>query len=370
MHLPASADMPRLTSVDAFRGLAIAAMLIVSNPGSPDEVYRPLARAEGDEWTLSDLIFPFFLFIVGLSVTLSHRVTWRPIVRRGVLIIALGLFLTGYPRFDLATWRIPGVLQRVGVCYLAAAALYHATSGDRRRRGAIVMSVAVFITIAYWLVMVHVPVPGGTAGDLTPERNLGAYIDRTLMPGHLANAQWDPEGLLGTVPAIASTLFGVVAGMCLASDQSGLRKAAQIGAAGAGGIVGGLLWSVVLPIDRNLWSSSYAVFSAGAAALVLAAIYWAVDVRGWRGWTRPFAILGSNPVTMYTASVLLAGALGAIFVTGSDGTPTPVGRHVYVQYFQGVASAPNASLLYACTHLVVLFTLAAWMHRRRLFLRL
>jgi predicted acyltransferase len=362
--------MPRLTSVDAFRGLAIVAMLIVSNPGDPDQVYRPLARAEWDEWALSDLIFPFFLFIVGVSITLSHRVTWLPVVRRGVLIIALGLFLTGYPRFDLATWRIPGVLQRIGVCYLAAAGLYHATSGDRRRRGAILMSVAVFITIAYWLVNVHVPVPGGTAADLTPERSLGAYIDRTLMPGHLANAQWDPDGLFGTVPSIASTLFGVVAGLCLASDQNGARKAAQIGAAGAGAIVGGALWNVILPIDRNLWSSSYAVFSAGAAALVLASIYWAVEVRGWRGWTRPFAVFGSNPVTMYVASVLLASTLGAILVTGSEGTPTPFGRHVYVQYFEPLASAPNASLLYACTHLVVLFMLAVWMHRRRLFLRL
>jgi predicted acyltransferase len=127
---------------------------------------------------------------------------------------------------------------------------------------------------------------------------------------------------------------------------------------------------VVLPIDRNLWSSSYAVLSAGAAALVLAAIYWAVELRGWRRWARPFVIFGSNPVTLYAASVLLTATLGAILVTGSDGAPTPLGRYGYAQYFEPLASARNASLLYACTHLVVLFMLAAWMHRRRLLLRL
>src|SRR5262249_17754090 len=162
------------------------------------------------------LIFPFFLFIVGVSITLSKKsASWGSIVRRGLLIIGVGLFLAGFPRFNIARWRIPGVLQRIGVCYLAAAALYRWTEGERRRQSAILMSAAMALGIVYWLALMHVAPPGGTAGDLSAEGNLGAYIDRALMLGHLWKPRWDPEGLLSTIPAISTTLFGIVAGLVL-----------------------------------------------------------------------------------------------------------------------------------------------------------
>jgi predicted acyltransferase len=269
---------PRVVSLPVLLAVTIVAMLF-ANPGFAAHAYWPLRGAAGDGWTLADLVFPAFLFFVGASIPLSRGTSWMSILRTAIVLIAAGLLLSGYPAFDVSRWRIPGVLQRIGICYLVAAAAYLITSGDRSRRGAILMSAAVFLAVGYWLVMQHVPVPGGVAGDLSPEGSLAAYIDRVLMGGHLGRSGWDPEGLLSTVPAVSTTLFGVVCGLCLDSGAPPGRKVSQIAAAGAGGVVGAYLWSAVLPIDRSLWSSSFAVFGAGIAALLVALSYWALDAR-------------------------------------------------------------------------------------------
>ena len=361
----------RLVSLDVFRGATMAAMVIVNNPGDWGTIYWPLEHAEWDGWTPTDMIFPFFLFIVGVSITLSRKsASWGAMFRRSALIIGLGLFLAGYPRFDITHWRIPGVLARIGVCYLAAASLFHVTRGDRRRQGAIALSVGVALAIAYWLVMMHVPPPGGVAGDLTPEGNLGAYVDRALMLGHLWKPRWDPEGLLSTIPAISTTLFGIVVGLCLGSALSPGRKAAALAGAGLAGIVAGELWNIVFPINKNLWTSSYAVFMSGAACLLLALCYWAIDIRGWRGWTRPFVILGTNAITLFAASALMVKTMALIKVTGPDGSAISISRYAYLHYFAPIAAPKNASLLYALVNLAVLFALLAWMYRRRIFVRL
>jgi predicted acyltransferase len=269
----------RLLSLDALLVMTIAAMALV-NTDYAAHGHWLLRPAEWEGWTPPDLILPVLLFVLGARIPLSRPgASWASIVLRGLLVIGAGLLLSGYPSFDVSHWRIPGVLQRIGICYLGAAAAYHATSGDARRRGAILMSAGVFITIAYWLVMQHVPVPGGVAGDLSPEGNLAAYIDRVLMGGHLGKPRWDPEGLLSTAPAIATTLFGVVCGLCLGSGEPPGKKVWQLAAAGAGTAIGGQLWGVVFPINRSLWSSSFAVFSAGVASLLIALWYWAIDVK-------------------------------------------------------------------------------------------
>lgn len=364
----AAAD--RLISLDVFRGATMAAMVIVNNPGDWGQVYWPLLHAEWDGWTPTDLIFPFFLFIVGVSITLSRKSgSWGSILRRGALIIAIGLFLAGYPRFDFVRWRIPGVLQRIGLCYLASAALYRSTTGDRRRRGAILLSVASGLALLYWFVMMHVPIPGGIAGDLSAEGNLGAWIDRALMHGHLWRPQWDPEGLLSTIPAIATTLFGVVAGIGLGAEVPPERKVRQLAVAGIGAAIGGLMWGMVFPINKGLWTSSYAVFTSGVACALVALCYWAIDVRGWRGWTKPFVILGSNAITLFAASALLVKTLALIKVAGPAGASIPVSRYAYLHYFVPLASPKNASLLYALANLLLLFGLLALLYRRRIFLR-
>ena len=360
----------RLISLDVFRGLTMAAMVIVNNPGDWGTVYAPLLHAEWHGWTPTDLIFPFFLFIVGVSITLSRK-TASPagILRRAAIIFALGLFLAGYPNFDLERWRIPGVLQRIAVCYLVAAAAYRVTARDRRRQGMTLSVAALAIALAYWMIMALVPVPGGVRGDLSPDGNLGAWLDRALMAGHLWKPTWDPEGLLSTVPALATTLLGVVAGLWLGSAAPPQRKSAGLLAAGIAGILLGQLWDLAFPINKNLWTSSYVLFTAGGASLLLAACYWIIDVQGWRGWTKPSVILGVNAITLYVVSGLLVETLSLIRVPGADGRGLPLSRYIYVDYFVPLASPKNASLLYALAHLAVLFALLAWMYRRRLFLR-
>jgi predicted acyltransferase len=367
---PPPAAATRLVSLDVFRGLTMAAMVIVNNPGDWGNVYAPLLHAEWDGWTPTDLIFPFFLFIVGVSITLSRKSSsTSAILRRGAIIFALGLFLAGYPQFDLDRWRIPGVLQRIALCYVAAALLYRATTGDRRRQGTLLLSGGVLLSVVYWLVMMHVPPPGSFPGDLSPEGNLGAVIDRALMGGHLWKPRWDPEGLLSTVPAIATTLLGAVAGLCLSADLTPERKVRALTLAGIGGIVAGQMWNMVFPINKALWTSSYVAFTAGAAALLLALLFWAVDVKGWRGWTKPLVILGMNAITLFVASGLLVETLALISVTNDDGTSMSVSRYAYLNYFVPLASPKNASLLYAVVNLLLLFGLLAWMYRRRIFLR-
>ncbi|HEY0872550.1 MAG TPA: heparan-alpha-glucosaminide N-acetyltransferase domain-containing protein [Vicinamibacterales bacterium] len=362
--------MRRLVSLDVFRGLTMAAMVIVNNPGDWGNVYAPLLHAEWHGWTPTDLIFPFFLFIVGVSITLSRKsASWGSILRRSAIILALGLFLAGYPRFNLATWRIPGVLQRIALCYLAAATVYRLTSGERRRQAVIVTAIATTLALGYWALMMLVAPPGGTAGDLTPEGNLAAWVDRALMDGHLWRPRWDPEGLLSTIPAISTTLLGVLAGLCLGTSWSAERKAAMLAIGGGTAVLIGLAWDTVFPINKNLWTSSYAFFTAGAGALLLAVCYWLIDVKGWRRGTTPFVILGVNAITLFVVSGLLVKTLALFRVAGPDGREVSVSRWVYLHLFVPLADPKNASLMYAIANLVILFGLLWWMYRRRIFLR-
>jgi predicted acyltransferase len=353
-----------------FRGATMAAMVIVNNPGSWDHVYWPLLHAEWHGWTPTDLIFPFFLFIVGVSITLSRRAErWSRILRRTAIIFGLGLLLAGLPRFDLATWRIPGVLQRIAVCYFCAASAFRLTAGDRRRQSGTLFALASALALAYWAIMSAVPAPGGSAGDLTPEGNLGAWIDRRLMEGHLWKPRWDPEGLLSTVPAISTALLGVVAGLWLGSTRTPSRKAAGLLIAGVAGIAVGYAWHPLFPINKNLWTSSFVALTAGAACVALAACYWLIDIKGWRRWTAPFVILGSNAITLYVLSGVLAELLGWYTVRGADGREVTLGTWIFTTVLAPLAAPKSASLAYALANLVLLFVPLAWMYRRRLFLR-
>src|SRR5688572_18757571 len=255
-------DKERLVSLDAFRGLTIAAMILVNNPGDWLHVYWPLLHAPWHGWTPTDLIFPFFLFMVGMALPFSRRVQPREALRRALVIAGLGLFMAAYPYFDLATVRIPGVLMRIAICYFAA-------WGIRRLGGARVhAAIAVILLVAYWYLMTRVPLPGGAAPSLDPETNLGAWWDRTLFGAHLwkASKTWDPEGLLSTLPAIATTLLGMLAGDWLRSPHDGNRK--TLGLLGAGLIltVAGMAWGASFPINQRLWTSSYVLLTAGLAA--------------------------------------------------------------------------------------------------------
>lgn len=358
----------RLRSLDVFRGATVAAMVIVNNPGDWRTVYGPLLHAEWHGWTPTDLIFPFFLFIVGVSITLSQRVAAvSTVVRRGAVIWGLGLFLAGYPFFRLATIRIPGVLARIAWCYVVAALLTRVV-GDRPRRDRVVAATAAALLAAYGLLLTIVPFPGGTAGDLTAIGNIGAWIDRGVFGGHLwRGGGWDPEGLASTLPAVGTTLLGVLAGWWIRDAPSPRRMARGLLIWSLAGVVAGLLLSPWLPINKSLWTSSYALFTAGLAAATLAISYWICDLRddGWtRAATEPLVALGRNAILLFVVSGLVAKTL--IYMKWPDPEVT-MGQWIYATGFLPFAPPHIASLFYAVANLLVLYALLAALHRRRLY---
>lgn len=370
----------RLMSLDAFRGLTMAAMVVVNNPGDWGHVYAPLLHAPWHGWTPTDMIFPFFLFIVGVSMTLSRATMGDPwkIVRRGLIIFALGMFLSGFPRFPLETWRIPGVLQRIALCYLAAAFLFRSTAppaggGDSRllKHGLRLMGWAVGLTLVYWAILLFVPVPGGTAGDWSPGQDIGAYVDRAVFGKHLwsQSKTWDPEGLVSTIPAIGTTLLGLVTGLWLASSASVARKTVGMAAAGIVGIAIGWVWGLAFPINKNLWTSSFVWFMGGWAALLLAVCYWLIDVRGWKRWCWPLVVLGLNAITLFVASGLLAKWMGITRLQVEGGKLVSLHGIVYQNVFVPLGNPWNASLLFALADLAVMFVLLYVMYRRQWFLK-
>lgn len=372
-----SAASTRLVSLDVFRGATMAAMVLVNNPGDWGHVYAPLLHAEWHGWTPTDLIFPFFLFIVGVAMTLSRATLgpWGRILRRGATIAGLGILLAGFPYFPIATWRIPGVLVRIGICYVAATALFRWTvpAGPRNDRVHAVRLawLAAALVLGYWAAMVLAPYPGHRPGDLSQEGNFAAFVDRALIgQAHLYRQRgWDPEGLASTIPAIATVLLGVLTGFWLRAGVEGRARAAVLAAAGLALLMLGLLWDLAFPINKNLWTSSFVAFTGGAAALALAVCYFVADVLRWRWWTRPFVILGVNAITLYVLAGLSARLLGIARVTGPEGTPISLQRFIYVSWFAPLADPKNASLVFACTYLAVLFLVLWVMNRRGLYLR-
>ena len=362
----------RLVSLDVFRGATIASMILVNNPGSWDAVYPPLRHSAWHGWTFTDMVFPFFLWIVGVAMTFSFakRVErgddrmrlFLHTARRAAIIFGLGLVLNGFPHFDLSTWRIPGVLQRIAVCYLIGAAIFLCT----KWRGQVIWIVG--LLAGYWMLMTLVPVPGAGVGWIEKDANLAKYVDGLVLGNHMwgQTRTWDPEGLLSTLPAIATVLFGALAGGLLRSALTAAEKTAWMFLGGNVLVFAGLVMNVWFPINKNLWTSSYVVFMAGLASIVFACCYWLVDVKGHRGWCRPFAIYGMNAIAVY----VLAGALETMLDVIHVGTP-PVSLNgfLYDRLFAPLAGPLNASLLWAVCCVLVLYAVAYGMYRRKWFLK-
>lgn len=366
----------RLVSLDVFRGATIAAMILVNNPGSWEHVYPPLLHADWHGWTFTDIIFPSFMWISGVAMTLSFakRVErgdsrgrlFLHTLRRAACIFALGLLLNAYPVFDLSTIRIPGVLQRIAVCYLAAAALFLVT----RLRGQIAAIVS--LLGVYWVLMTTVPVPGYGAGVLEKQGNFAQWIDGIFLSGHMWShtKTWDPEGIVSTLPSIATVLFGILCGHLLRSALAVAEKAAWMFSAGVSLIFAGLVMNWWLPINKSIWTSSFAVFMAGIAFTLFALCYWLIDGRGYTRWCKPFAIYGMNAITVYVLSGVLADTLTLIRWTGADGKPVGLNTWLYTDFFARLASPVNASLLFAVSNVLLLYAAAYFMWRKRWFVRL
>jgi predicted acyltransferase len=364
----------RLASLDAFRGLSIAGMILVNNPGSWSHVYPPLLHAEWHGWTPTDLIFPFFLFIVGVAMSFSldarlergeeRRRLFNKIVKRSVIIVGLGLILSGFPRYDLETIRIPGVLQRIGVVYFFAAlvVLY----GARR----VQVATATALLLGYWAVMMLVPTPGFGSRDLSPDGNLAAYVDRVVFGGHIWRETWDPEGLLSTFPAIATTLCGAFTGWLLRSGKPRSEIAGWMFVLGWAGILLGLVWNLAFPINKNLWTSSYVVFTAGAALHLLAVCYWLIDIKGWRRWARPAIVFGLNAIAVFVLSGLFVKTLLVIRVSSSDGPRISLYGWLYENAFVPWAGPLNGSLAFALANIGLWYGLMYLLYRKRIFIKI
>ncbi len=369
---PAPRTKQRLESLDVFRGATIAAMLLVNNPGTGDAVYPPLRHAEWHGWTFTDLIFPFFLWIVGVAMTFSFAkrlacgdgrgTLLLHALRRSAVIFALGLFLAAVPRFDPGTIRIPGVLQRIAVCYLVATVIY-LWSGVRGQ----ILSTAALLG-GYWIVMRFVPVPGHGAGALDVDGNFAHYVDSMLLRGHMwASNTWDPEGIVSTLPAIATTLLGILTGHILRARRSAPEKTAWIFLVGNALIVAGLAMDAWLPINKNLWTSSFSVFMAGMAASVFAACYWLVDVQGLRRWAKPFAIYGMNAIALYVMAGLLAKLLAYVRVSAGAGPALTLKAYLFSRLFAPLAAPVNASLLFGLCFVLIFFLIACLMYHFKWF---
>lgn len=374
----ATAAAPRLQSLDVFRGLTIAAMLLVNNPGSWSHVYRPLEHAAWNGFTPTDLVFPFFLFIVGVAITFSlgrlleqgaaPRALFRKALVRAALIFGLGLLLQGFPEYDLAHIRVLGVLQRVALSYLIAAAIV-------LRTGARGQALALLALLAgYWALLTLVPVPGVGRGVLEPELNLANWIDlHVIGVNHVLydTRTWDPEGLLGTLGGAASVLCGVLAGHGIRSARPEPGKTLGLVAAGGAGLLLGALWDSVLPINKSLWTGSFVVMTTGFACLVLAAVHWLVDVTGWRRGTRPFLVFGTNAIAAYWLSSLIAIVLEAFVATSPvTGDAVVLRTYLYEVLYASWLSPANASLAYALTYVLLWLGFLSLLYRRRIFIRI
>jgi len=364
----------RLLSLDFFRGITIAAMILVNNPGSWSHVYPPLLHAQWHGWTPTDLIFPFFLFIVGVSITLAFttrkanhepaKEVYGKIVRRSLILFLLGLFLSGFPFFDLSSIRIPGVLQRIAVCYFFAAVVF--LNFDVKTQAAWALG----LMLIYWAVMEWFPVPGVGAGSYEKGANFSAWVDNLLLHGHLwsQTGTWDPEGIFSTLPAISTTLFGVLTGDLLKRNIPAMKKVWLMLAGGAVAIAIGSGWHYWLPINKSLWTSSYALFMSGMAMVFLGICYYLIDIRGWRKGIKPFRVYGMNAITVF----VLSGVVGRLLylVNWPSGEDVITLKEWLVNsFFLSWLSPVNASLAYALCFVFISYLAMYYLYKKQIFIK-
>jgi predicted acyltransferase len=372
----------RLLSLDVFRGITVAAMILVNNPGDWGHIYPPLEHAEWNGCTPTDLIFPFFLFIVGVSIAYAlgtkkefmtdHSGILFTALKRALILFGLGLFLSVYPKIftepleALKIVRIPGVLQRIAVVFFISAVLFIKTSGRTQ------LKILIGLLLFYWLIMTFIPVPGVGYANLEKETNLGAWLDRTILTEpHLwkSSKTWDPEGILSTIPAIATGLFGVLVGSYLRrKDREASVKISWLFSIGILAVIAGLIWDLFFPINKALWTSSYVLYTGGLATMGLAMLYWFIDEKGYKSWTPPFVAYGVNAITVFFLSGLIPRTLNLIKMN-LDGKEVGAQGWIYQTYFAGNLSPVNASLAYAIVYVLLWFVILWIMYRKKIIIK-
>jgi predicted acyltransferase len=386
--VPDARGPQRLMSLDVFRGFTMAAMVLVNNGGDGSHVYPQLAHAYWSGWTFTDWIFPFFLWISGMSTTYavaarrSRGATSRDIllqvVRRSAIIFLLGVFLNGFPfgligdsTFSFATWRIPGVLQRIAICYFIGSLLY--LSMPSRRFWFIIVG----LFVAYWALMEFVPVPGVGAGMWERGRNFAAYVDELVIGSHtyMRTRPWDPEGIISTLPAIGTFLLGILAGDYMrGSKASSEEKTSWLFVTGCVLLVASVILDMWIPINKRLWTPSYVLMMAGWAHLVFAFSYFLVDVKGYKSWTPPFLVFGMNAIFIYGVSSLLESLVDAMTVpvAGAAGAVAQISVKSWLMQniFAPVLSPYNASLAYAASFVLAMYVMGFVMWKRKWFVKI
>lgn len=372
----------RLLSLDVFRGLTVAAMILVNNPGSWANIYAPLKHAEWHGCTPTDLIFPFFLFIVGVSISyalgskkgyMSHSKLIITALKRALILFGLGLFLNLFPKVftepmeAFQTVRIPGVLQRIAVVFFITAVIFIKTNPKTQLR------LLIGILIAYWAMMTLIPVPGVGYANLEKETNLGAWLDRSILTeAHLWRSAktWDPEGILSTLPAIATGLFGVLVGSWLKrKDREESVKISWMFSTGILAVILGLIWDLCFPINKALWTSSFVLYAGGLATIGLALCYWLIDVQGYKKGTKPFVVYGVNAITVFFLSGLIPRILTMIKVNMPDGTTVNSREWMYETFFSPYFSPINASLAGAVTFILIWLGILWWMYSKKIIIK-
>jgi predicted acyltransferase len=419
----------RLLSLDVLRGLTIMLMTIVNNPGDWGHVYAPFLHAEWHGSTLTDLVFPTFLFIVGITTVLSTRqkvldgATWQKILTRFLRIFCLGLFLNFFSKIhlpglegtpllvvrllitacvvvalfgeyarqrqlyvalgifilmlvlafggfeDYQNVRIPGVLQRIAVVYLVVSLLYLTTSITTQAIAGVI------ILLGYWALMTLIPVPGVGAANVEKGTNLAAWLDYAVLPNHLwvTSKTWDPEGILSTLPAIGTGIAGLLTGALLTSTVTRQKKVWYMLMIGMTGIGLGILWNVAFPINKALWTSSYVVYAAGIALLLLGILYFVIDYKEMKGWIMPFLVFGVNPMVVFFFSGIIPRALNGIKVPHpTNPAHDPIGLQNYLYTYQIAPhfSDPRmASLAGALIYLGIWFAILFVFYRKRMIFK-
>lgn len=370
----------RLRSLDVLRGATIAGMILVNNPGDWGKTFAPFLHAEWHGWTPTDLIFPFFLFVLGVAIPLAFasrlersggdlRPLYLQILRRTIILFGLGLFLAWFPFYDVnwAMARIPGVLQRIAVVYLFASLAY-LNLGVKGRAW-----LSAVILLGYWLVMKLVPVPGIEVGSIGPDGNPAAWLDHAVLGAHVwrnAPGPGDPEGILSSFPAVVTALAGVFTGEWLRSQRDRTEKLIGLFVWGTIISAAGYFFGYLFPINKNLWTSSYVVLTAGLALLSLAVIYYFVDIQGKDRWAGPFYVFGTNAITVFVLSGLVAKLMYKIRWTGADGATVTVKGWLYSHFFASWLPDYWVSLAWAVATIVFWWAAMRVLYQRRIFIKI
>jgi len=424
----------RLVSLDVFRGITIAGMTLVNNPGTWSAIYSPLEHSEWHGITPTDYVFPFFLFIVGVAIpfALSRRIQdgfsrdiYFKIFKRAAMIFALGILISAIPFFnysetdspqlvklsitlgftaalffyltdrkkiaaivagisaiailgmylagtnmvwyDVSEMRIPGVLQRIAVCYLIVSIIFLHTNWKQQA------GIGAALLILYWYLMTAIPVPGCEVTTIDDKAcNLAAYLDRIILTEHHLWSQakvFDPEGILSTIPALVTTICGVLTGSWLLTDRPRVEKAGGIFFGGTVLLAAGWSWSLLFPLNKALWTSSYVLYTAGLALLTLGSSYWLVDIKGYKVWAKPFVIFGVNALALYVFSGIMSHLLELIMVPGPQGSELTLQDWIFDNLFLSWAAPIDASLAFGLSYILLWLFLMWLLYRKGIYIK-